>query len=275
MSEGVSYPEAYQSAVETVCPQLDASVLTGPNDILAVCYLREIIRQDASLEPVAVARKGAGHGSAETEDGIASASVIREMICSGSDAWKQFVPGEMRSVLASSVFSPEELKRREERLFSLARFAVLTSGTDALSQLPEVSEGLENRITASARSADSFDDLVRRISTDRYKSPRVRRVPTQLMLGISKDTVSFADNCCAAYAKVLALNGRGAEILRTAKEKGTVPVWSNINKNVDPSAPEAALLDLDIRSADIYSIICGRPVADHSDKVMVPKVLKL
>ena len=60
---------------------------------------------------------------------------------------------------------------------------------------------------------------------------------------------------------------------QNAKENGSIPVYSNINKNTEPNAPELPVLDVDIRSADIFSMICGRPAAEFSDKVQVPKML--
>ena len=273
LGNGASYPAAYDSALAKVYPELDYSVLRGPNDTLAVCYLREIIRQEAGIEAVAVKRTGAGHGSTVVSDEYASATLIREMIQSGNEGWKDLVPGAVIDILDTPDCSPEALKLRNERFFAIVRHALLAAGADGLQKIPEISEGLENRLLEQASYASDIDELVEGTVSGRYTSSRVMRVLTQLILGIDKDTVAYAERNVTAYAKVLAFNGKGAEILKAAKENGAIPVYSNINKNLEPDAPELPVLDVDIRSADIYSMICGRPVAEFSDKVQVPKLL--
>ena len=97
----------------------------------------------------------------------------------------------------------------------------------------------------------------------------------QLILGITKDIVAYAEDDQTAYAKVLAFNEKGAEILRFAKENGTIPVYSNINKIQDKNAQNDPVLALDLRAADIYSVLCGRPASEYSDRVQVPKMLQI
>ena len=275
LADGMSYPAAYRSALEQVFPAADVSVLDGPNDILAVCYLREIVRQGSDIVPFAVMREGAAHGSSDPEGEIASASFIRGELQSGSGRWKNCVPEPVRQLLEEADLSPEALSRRKDRLFAVIRHALLTGGSEALEGLPEISEGLENRILSAVRTAEDLDGLISGIVTGRYTASRAMRVLTQLILGLSKDLVSEADQTEAAYARVLAFNNRGAELLKDAKEKGDLPVYSNINKNVPTDAPERKLLDVDISSGDTYSIICGRAIAEYSDKVQIPNMLKI
>ena len=273
LGNGASYPAAYDLALASVYPGLDYSVLRGPNDTLAVCYLREIIRQKAVIGAAAVKRTGGGHGTVDVSDDRASASLIRSLMKNGDGKWKDYVPEAMIDILDAPDFSPEALRLREERLFAMVRHALASASSGELRQIPEISEGLENRLLEQASYASDIEELVEGTVSGRYTSSRVSRVLTQLILGINNERVDYADGKEIAYAKVLAFNGRGAEILKNAKENGSIPVYSNINKNTEPNAPELPVLDVDIRSADIFSMICGRPAAEFSDKVQVPKML--
>lgn len=273
LSEGLSYPEAYQNALKNVHPDLDTSVLGSPNDILAVSYLREIQRQKAGLKPFAVKRAGTGHGNLSAEGEYASASYIRSALNSGSDTWQSHVPKAAADVQGLLQLDSQSLKLRNDRYFAIVRHALLSAHPKDLQNIAEVSEGLENRILAAAESAGSLEDLIGSVTTSRYTSSRVSRILAQLVLGITKDIVAAAERPQAGYAKVLAFNSTGAELLRSAKERGTVPVYSNINKIQDKTAQNDPVLSLDIKAADIYSVICGRPVSGYSDKVQVPKML--
>ena len=50
-------------------------------------------------------------------------------------------------------------------------------------QVRGVSEGLENRLTAAVREADSLDDLYTRLKTKRYPHARLRRLVLDAALG--------------------------------------------------------------------------------------------
>ena len=273
LGQGESYPSAYQKAAELVFQGFDSSLLGSPNDVLALCYLRENARQKAGLQPVAVKRFGPAHGSDTAESGFASASLIRDLILGGSGEWNSFVPSEALTVLGPLTESPDKLTFRSERFFALVRKQILDSSEEELSKICEVSEGLENRLKDASERAKDLNELVLGVKASRYTYARVMRVLTQLILGIDKDLLRETDGSGYAYARVLALGGRGSEVLKSAKEKGSIPVYSNINKNVPADAPELKTLGVDISSGDTYSIICGRAIAEYSDRVQIPNML--
>lgn len=275
LSDGMSYPEAYQNALSAVFSGLDASVLKSPNDILALGYLREIIRQDAGMEPFGVKRAGACHGEKATSGPIASASYIRDLISAGNEGWQTYVPEEAKIAQALQELAPAELALRKERLFAVVRQAAFAAPEQKLAGIAEVSEGLENRVLTAVNCASSLEDIIGRITTSRYTASRASRILMQLILGITKELVSYAEDKQTAYAKVLAFNEKGAEILRSAKDRGTMPVYSNINKIQDINAQNDPVFALDLRAADIYNVLCGRPASDYSDRVQVPKMIQI
>ena len=272
LSKGLSYPASYQKAAEQVFSEFDSGLLNSPNDVLALCYLKENIRQDACLDVVAVKRFGPLHDSGHSEGAFASASVIRELVRSGG-SWEAFVPEEAYACLASLTDSPEEHAQRLDRFFALVRKCILDAPEEKLSGICEVSEGLENRLKDALNSAGDLDGLIRAVKSSRYTYARIMRVLTQMVLGLDKELLRHAEACRTAYAKVLAFNGKGAGLLKAAGEKGSIPVYSNINKNVPDNAQELKSLNVDINSGDTYSIICGRTIAEYSDRVQVPNML--
>ncbi len=81
MNSGSYYPKAYEYAVRQVCGGEVADVLTKPNNILAVEYIRALRGTD--IKPLPIKRVGAEHDS-DGADGIyASASYIRKLLRSG------------------------------------------------------------------------------------------------------------------------------------------------------------------------------------------------
>ena len=239
LSHGESYPYAYQSAASEVYSKECADLLDDPNNTLALCYLREIMLQKADMQAWTVKRSFPFSGTR-----------IRD-----------------------SIRYQDRQKYFDERLFAVVRSRVLSSSVEQIAEICETSEGLEHRIVSALENADGTDSYIREIKSSRYTYAKVSRILMQLLLGITKEIVKAAEADNTAYAKVLAFNENGAEILRLAREKGSIPVISNINKNISKDSTEKRFIDIDINSSDLYSILCGRTISEYSDRVRIPVII--
>ena len=95
--------------------------------------------------------------------------------------------------------------------------------TEDFARLPDVGEGLENRLYRAARTAGSLADFYEFAKTKRYPHARLRRIACCAALGIQAGDKRKEPS----YLRVLALNGRGAEILSACKKKTALPVGVN------------------------------------------------
>ena len=93
-----------------------------------------------------------------------------------------------------------------------------------------------------------FASFVDACTTKRYTRHRIRRAILCSVLGI-KDAPS------PEYARVLALNSRGAEILRNVKNSSELEI---ITKITNSSMQNSTMLRQDILSTDIASLCCHR-----------------
>lgn len=191
-------------------------VLREPNNILAVEYLRALEDMGSPIRPMGVARLGPGHDSPIPRERFASASYLREKILSG--AWEEaapFVPPQISGELkGQDLFSPGAFS-----LVSLARLRALSLKEIRL--LPEVSEGMEHRIWKGIATAASMDGLYDAVKTKRYTHARIRRILLYGVLGVTRE-----DFHKPLFARVLAVNDKGQEILRACKKTASIPVVS-------------------------------------------------
>ena len=241
LADGLSYPQAYSKAASGNYSEECSRLLANPNDTLALCYLREIKRQGTEIKGFTVKRTFPYSGSAIRKDIAAD---------------------------------PDRISF-EDRLFAVVRSAVLSSPSKEIADVCEVSEGLENRVVTAISKAQDLEGFVKAVKSSRYTYAKVSRILMQLLLGITKDTVREAELAETAYAKVLALNGTGAGILRDASAEGNISIISNINKTQLTDASENRLLGIDIKSSDLYSILCGREIYEFSDRVRIPIIMKI
>ena len=266
LSSGKSYAFSYGKSSEN-------SVFSGPNDTLAVCYLRENMLQEAGMEPAVVKRLGGCHGSAKLSERNVSATAIRSKVRrEGSlDPCRSYMPEEAYGCLKDSWFAGE---RAEDRLFALVRQKIVSTPAEDLAEAPEVSEGLENRLKQAVASAADLDSLIKGIKSKRYSYARIARILLQIIAGITKEDISMFESTGCCYAKVLAFNEKGSSVLKEASDAGNIDIISNVNKYRPDSSAKARMLAIDMLSADLYSIICGRPIDKYSDHICVPTQIK-
>ncbi|MBR0373757.1 MAG: nucleotidyltransferase family protein [Mogibacterium sp.] len=259
---GLSYPAAREAAYferYSNAPSVreDLAVLRSPNDLLAVSYLSAC----RSLQPIAIPRMGAGHDEiTSTEEPYLSASQLRQELQGGKD------------ISASVPYDPSGVPfyNAEDKLFDIVRYRLLTIDPDTISFAPSGGEGLGNRLVEAARYASDLDDLILRTKSKRYTYTHVSRLIMELLLDIRNDEPSATE---PGYLRVLGATAKGRKLLGAVRRKGEnqLPIITNINKERGAFTGNAlADLDLDIRAADLYHLLCGQEIAQKSDYKITP-----
>lgn len=247
---GVSFPRAREEALAGRLD--DPELLRRPNDILALEYLGALRRLSSPMRPMAVRRVGAGHDSCLTASGFASASRIRTLLTGGAfDGAARFLPAGSLAVCRQ-----EWAAGRAPFLPAAAEPLVLAQlrrmGPEDFARLPDVSEGLENRLFRAAQSAVALPELYAAVKTKRYTLSRVRRVVLAAFLGLPGGLTAQRP----PYLRVLGLNPRGAEILRAAR-----PALPLISRHADTAGLDdrGRTVDaLECRAADLYGLCLPR-----------------
>lgn len=173
LATGMTYAAARATAADALCPGM-GELLRTPNNILGIEYCKAILAQGAALTPLALPRLGAAHGGGAGEHGgtlMASASYLRSL---PRPDWEPFVPAEAAALYGKA---DAEGLLLDNAKFETAVLALLRmQNPENFAQLRGVSEGLENRLAAAVREADSLEDLYTRLKTKRYPHARLRRL---------------------------------------------------------------------------------------------------
>ncbi len=183
---GMGWPEAQAHALAKVHPEAGI-LLSRPNNILAVSYLRAIRKIRSGMQPVLVPRSGEYHAFSIDPD-HPSASVLRSALIRGDwehalPAFPAFVREEIRNAfLSCQIPDPQVL---DHLLLSRLR----SMSPDDARLLPDVSEGLEFRLLNAAKKASSRSELLDLASSRRYPRARISRLCAAALLGIKTDSV--------------------------------------------------------------------------------------
>jgi len=231
MKSGAYYPQAAEQAVREVCGDAAADMLTKPNTVLAVEYLRAL--RGSRIRPLPVLRVGAAHDSRESCGGYLSASAIRERLRRGEDV-SAFMPEPPKDVT-----EPALLERAV-----LCRLRTMTAAD--FRALPEVGEGLENRLLAAVKQCDSVEEILAAAKTKRYTHARLRRILCCALLGVTADLQAQT----ADYVRVLGFSPAGAALLKTCR----LPLVTSVAKAMETDALTAAFLRCEVRAADIAAL---------------------
>lgn len=240
---GKSFPAARQRALERM--GAEASLLTAPNNILAVEYCKAILRRGETLTPLMLHREGSYHLSDDPEN--PSASFLR-----GREDWTGFVPQEALAVFRDA---PRYRMEAGERAW-LARLRAMSD--EEFSALPYGGEGLWRKVAAACRSERTLEDILTAAKSKRYTRTRLMRLLLCAYLGISQAELERE----APYVRVLAVSERGQPLLRRMKKLGTVPV---LNVGAVPPDPDAWATEQ--RAAALFELFrCGEVGAPNTER---------
>ncbi len=240
LQSGVSYAAARQKAAEKMLGK-KAEILKSPNNILGIEYIKAIRKLGAGITPVTFRRVGAGHDSAELLE-TASASKIREMLKNGDDV-RKYIPAE-----ALAVFE-EEMRAGRAPVFADSYETAILSKLRRMSKEEFAlfdcgGEGLGDRLYKNIKEP-TLQAVLENTKTKRYALSRIRRLVMRAYLGIGNDFPSQPP-----YAKVLAIGGKGREILKKASKDFTVIIKPAAGKLLSGDAKE--LFDLEAAATDLY-----------------------
>lgn len=233
MKTGMSFAYARETAVRERIGE-DADLLSSPNDILAVEYIKAIIRLNSSIIPVAIKRRGAEHDSDLSENGFASASLIRKLIRNGEDILS-LVPQPTLDVIDRER-EEGSIRVMDDRTV-LSRLRSMTA--EGISRLPEIREGLENRICEGVKEVCSIDELVSFVSCRRYTASSVRRILIYALLNITAEDLPSSPQ----YVRLLGGNDE-SDVLKQIKRNCALPF-------ITKAADYSALLTAECRASDV------------------------
>lgn len=262
MKKGETYAKAFSRSVSELTG-IDATLLSSPNNILAIEYLRAIEAFAPDIFPLVVKRKQAHYHETQIKCSIASATAIRKSLeeCGGLTGQViGAVPHSTAEILEFALtrgLGPVSTESLALPLLYLLR----SLSVDQLGQYPEISEGLHHKLASISLQARSIEELLTLLKSKRYTRTRLQRMLMHILLGTKKKDMELWDETGPLYARVLAFNDTGRNMLKEIASKGSVPlitktaaVLNTRNLQSGDRNPLQHMLAIDIRASDIYAL---------------------
>lgn len=243
---GLSYPEARSNAVSKILG-ISNNILNKPNNILAIEYLKALKAIKSNITPILLDRVDSGYYDTDSNTNILSATGIREKLKNNED-----VDVYLPSNTLENMYSPVFLEDFEENII----YALRKMSLEDLRELPDVTEGLENRIFYAIQNSKSLEELINNIKTKRYPLTRIKRILISALLDMSRTNLNTFDKSGGPqYIRVLAFNQKGQELLSTITSTTSIPVVTSVNKFFENSNEiQEEMLLSDILATNIYTM---------------------
>ncbi len=239
LSEGKPFAAAQAAGLAAALPTKDAdAIMQTPNNILGICYLRALLRQHSDITPLPIERNGDYHSQALQNGCYPSASAVR----------KAYLAGDIAAAEAACGYRLDAVPaHRPDALDSVMLNTIRCASPAALQQLPDCSEGLENRLIKYAARATSRAELLDMLKTKRYTRARLNRLLTHAMLGMNAQLIEQYPQ--PAYVRLLGFR-KDQEALLSMLKQSDIPVISKASDG-DPANP---LYQLDERAYDLWAL---------------------
>ncbi len=256
LDKGISFPRARENALLMYLNDIRryANVMASPNNILGIEYLKSIKKLNSSITPITIERNSAPHDSSIAVGSFASSSAIRQKLAKEQNI-KSFIPYETSETLEDCISHGKFVNGisafEKEIIYALRKMSL-----PEIAMLPDVSEGLENKIKEASNECNSVKELINIIKSKRYTETRIQRILIYALLGVTKLSM-IEMKAHSPYVRILGMNNKGKELLSQIKySHPRLPIITSVKDFVQSNKNKTlkSMLDLDIKATDIYTL---------------------
>lgn len=226
------YSQSYANQINDFYEKLGIKV-TNPNQMLGLNYVLQIRKHNFAITPTAIKRVAVAHDDKQVRNNFASASQLREKLVN-NESIEQYVPELIGNYIQGDYFK-------------LLKYQIIASPLEELTEIYQMSEGLENKIKQEISNAESLEDLLQRIKSKRYTYARLRRLLLYIVLNVKKPEVGSAKN----FIHILGFNQQGQSWLNQINHDSQLPIITKVGKK---DGLKNGIMALQIKVDEIYSL---------------------
>ena len=262
LKQGASYPAARQKAFESCLTSrrsdLPDGLLKSPNNILAIEYLRALLRLKSPIQPVTVTRTSDNYHSGILEHTYASATAVRRAMMENSlHTAAGYVPENVFAALDEAVRSNSLLTEDD---FSLPlKYQLLQSTPETLTGCLDVPESLANRIHRRLNDYTGFSQFAELLKTRETTRTRINRSLLHILLQLDRTPRSIE------YLRILGFRKSSAPLLTHLKQHTSLPLVTSLKKMPSSAARE------DLFASNLYhSVLACKTQVPQPEERSVP-----
>lgn len=272
---GVSFPKAREIAVLKVFNdnRRYGNIMSSPNNILAIEYLKSIKRLKSFMKPHLVKRERVFYNDDAVVDDFASATAIRRLLSRNqTEDLSRVLPKSSYEILMQELKKENVVldiaKYEKEIIYNLRKMSL-----KQIQNIPDVSEGLEHAIKNAVGSCNNLPELLNMIKSKRYTGTRLQRILICSLLGITKKNMENSKKI-RPYVRILGMDEKGKQLIsKITKANPKLDIITSVKKFTENNHNKfiKEMLDIDIKSTDIYTLAYGKNSftgLDYTNKIV-------
>ncbi|MFV0465314.1 MAG: nucleotidyltransferase family protein [Lachnospiraceae bacterium] len=251
-------------------------ILSSPNNILGIEYIRELLRRHSKIRAVPIQRIESGYHEQNLTGTISSATSVRKKVFQLCDLESDplssltYFKNNPEYVLESRILYDMDLTASlpQETMYSLTQNAsclmhddffseilyakLLLEPADSLAFYADCSLFLANRIKKLLPYYHSFSQFCDLIKSRDMTYTRISRVLMHICLGMQSTDYKLGRNLdYIPYLRILGLKREASHLLRN-RDPNDVPIIQKITQADKLDASARWMLDLDAKVSDLY-----------------------
>ena len=223
----------YSTAMSHAIKDLINKKIDTPNDLLAISYLKEIIKNNYNIEPLIIKRTNNYHNN-NLED-LPSAKSIRVALKDKKDI-KKYVPKSTLSRLTNLHFIDD--------YYELLKYKIITDND--LNNYQTTNIKYINKLKKEVLNSNNVDELIKNIKSKNDTYNKISRMLLHILVGFTKEQANSFKNI--SYIRILGFNSKGKDYLNKIKKDIDIPIISKIKRDKDP------MLEFEIYTTKIYNL---------------------
>lgn len=262
LSNGFSFPKARALAVcDSFQKEAVASILSEPNNILAIEYLKTIYKYNLNIRPYIIKRSDNNYHSVDLSGSYCSASAIRNAIFLNNKAFHAYMPEAARKIIMEE---PCNKPLYVSDFYPFIQHSLQTTST--LTDYIDVSEELSNRIKEFDILPAKIHDLYTALASKNITNARISRCLMHILLKNTKSALDCAiSNQYISYLRILGFT-KGSVLPKELKDNSSVPLLTKI-ASYKKIIPEHALF---LFEQQLYADTLYRQVYANKYGEMIP-----
>lgn len=251
-NSGTSFASALDFVIKEYLTDEEYKEFSKPNNILAIEYLKALIRSKSKIKPVLIKRELSFHNDQKLclNSKFASSTAIREVLSLEElslnekiDILKNSVPDNTLNLIKNYSYNTNE------NLFNILKYEVLKLGKSGLKDILDVCEGLENKLYNEIANSTSYNEYIFNVKSKRYTLARIKRICAYIILGITKEKKERLKN--TRYVRILKISKEKKDLLSYLNANSKIPVISKFTDYITNSKDICESIELDVLANNI------------------------
>lgn len=261
-------------------------VLAAPNNILAIEYLKSLIKLKSKISAYTIKRIGTDYHSQEINKNYASASLIRNLFNNREKkealkAVKKLMPDSAWAILKNEVEIGRYVKNNSKKQIILKTIdQIRRLQASDLKKYKGISNGLENRFIDIAAVESNAESFLEALKSKNLTESKIKRKILQIYFSLDASKITAAENNAPHYLRVLGVK-KGKEYLLSklqaeARTEVIINPAEKINRiNLGASDPLELSLSYDLVAGDLYALLYENQEHSQARRDFYQRLIKI